>query len=217
MRLEEQLAHLDDTLLGTVSTQFPDPLSAPEKAQVHAYLVLSHAVLEEHLELAIEKHFDRLSSWLVGDIVPLECVRLAFAVSQYVSKEQAGYKNRSTPQLIRSLGKQELVRQLRENHGLKSSNIQSMCKLIGLHWPDLENALNAELNDLDTLGVKRGAAGHLSPYTEKATAIATTDGPDDVRRWVSDGLLAVQAIVAYLDDLVRAQQPDSLITDWDGN
>lgn len=217
MRLEEQLAHLDDTLLRTVTTQFPDPLTAPEKAQVHAYLVLSHAVLEEHLELAIEKHFDRLSSWLIGDIVPLECVRLAFAASKYVSKEGVSYKNRNTSQLIRNVGKRELVERLRKNHGLKSSNIQSMCELIGLHWPDLEDALNAELNDLDTLGAKRGAAGHLSPYTEQATAIATTDGPDDVRRWVGNGRLGVQAIVAYLDELLRAQQPNSLISDLDGN
>lgn len=217
MRLDEQLDHLDQTLLGTVSTQFPEPLSVPEKAQVHAYLVLSHAVLEEHLEAAFERHFDRLCAWFVGDLVPLECVRLAFAVSQYVPKEQAGYKTRSTPQLIRGLGRKELVRQLGENHGLKSSNVQSMAKLLGLHWPDFENALNAELNDLDTLGVKRGAAGHLSPYTEKTTAIANSDGPDDVRKWVRDGCQAVQSIVRYLDGLIRSQQPRSLIADWDGN
>lgn len=217
MRLDEQLDHLDKTLLATVVTQFPAPLTATEKAQVHAYLVLAHAVLEEHLESAFERHFDTLSSWFMGGMVPLECVRLAFAVSQYISKDQAGFKTRNTPELIRGLGRKEVVRQLGDNNGLKPSNIQSMSKLIGLHWPDLEGALNAELNDLDTLGVKRGAAGHLSPYTAKTTAIAQTDGPDDVRKWVHDGYNAVEALIRYLDSLVRGQQPISLIADWDGN
>ncbi|HML51351.1 MAG TPA: hypothetical protein PKD84_08075 [Propionicimonas sp.] len=217
MQIKEQLDHLDRTLLATVLTQFPEPLSAPEKAQVHAYLVLSHAVLEEYLESTFERHFDRLCGWFISGLVPLECVRLAFAVGQEISRDEAVYRIRSTPELIRSRGRMELSRRLDGNHGLKSSNVQSMAKFVGVHWPDLENELNAELNDLDTLGAKRGAASHLSPYTAKATNIANSDGPDDVRKWVHDGWQAVQSIAEYLDHVVSAQQPPSLIADWDGN
>jgi len=217
MRLKEQLDHLDHTFLKTVVTPFPDPLSAPEKAQVHAYLVLAHAVLEEHLESIFESHFDRLCSWLIADMVPLECVRFTFAVSELISKKAGAYATRDIPTMIRNLGKIEFANKLLANNGLKSSNVQKMARLVGLQWQDFENALNVELNDLDTLGAKRGAAGHLSPYTGKATEIANSDGPDDVRMWVSDGYDAVQAISGYLDDLLPVQQPNSLIVDWDGN
>jgi hypothetical protein len=217
MQLSAQLDHLDVTLLGGVVTQFPDPLSDAEKALVHAYLVLCHAVLEEHLEAAFERHFDRLCGWLISDQVPLECVRFAFAVSQYVPKDQVSYKKRDTVGVIRGLGRKEFSRLLRENHGLKPTNVESLSKLVGVHWTDLEDTLNVELLDLDTLGVKRGSASHLSPYTEKTTALAVTDGPDDVRQWVQNGRLAVEAIVSYLDATIRSQHMKTLIADWDGN
>lgn len=198
MHLVDQLAHLDTALLGTVITQFPDPLPEPERAQVHAYLVLSHAVLEEFLELAFEEHFNRLCECLSSDSVPLECVRLAYAVAQYVPKDLVAYKKRNIAELIKGAGRKEFSQRLRGNNGLRSSNVESMCKLVGLHWEGVESALNAELLDLDTLGAKRGAASHLSPYSEKSTAIAVTDGPDDVRRWVKEGRLAIDAIIKYI-------------------
>lgn len=217
MDLEAQLGHLDATLLGSVTTQFPDPLSESEKALVHAYLVLAHAVLEEYIESVFSRHFDRLCSWLSVDLVPAECIRFSFAVAEMIPSGSVSYRKRNTPSLIRGLGRQEFLARLAKNHGLKADNIEKLAQLIGVEWMGLEDALNPYLADLNTLGSKRGSAGHLSPYTEKVTSISTSDGPDDVRRWVRDGRDAAVALEQYLDSLVRSQQPISLITDWDGN
>ncbi|MGW9419386.1 HEPN domain-containing protein [Cellulosimicrobium funkei] len=217
MNIEAQLKHLDGALLSTVKTQFPDPFSEEEKAQIHAYLVLAHAVLEEYLEFLFEQHFQRLASWLEADRVPAECLGLVFAVAQYKMDNPVPYRKRDVAGLVAGLGKKEFHRLVRSNNGLKTSNVEGLAKLVGVRWEPLERELNLVLSDLDTLGVKRGAAGHLSPYTEKTTDISLSDGPDDVRKWVEDGRKAIEAISKYLRDLVRNQEPLSLIHDWDGN
>lgn len=217
MDLSTQLAQLDDALLGQVVTQFPEPLSGAERVRVNAYLVLSHAVLEEQLELVFDSHFRRLSGWMLADLVPIECVRLAYAVAQYAMKDEETFKKRSTPQWIRGRGLKEFRARVKFNHGLKSENVHNLAKLVGLHWDALDAALGTELADLDTLGSKRGSAGHLSPFTESATNISANDGPDNVREWVKNGREAVEAIDRYLRRVVHMQGPSSLIGDWDGN
>ncbi len=218
MKLGAQLEHLDKALLSNVSTQFPDVFTEAERAQISAYLVLSHAVLEEYLEATFERHFERLSAWLRADMVPLECMRFAYAVSEYVPDgARVPYRSRNTAEVVRNGGRREFLRKVGENHGLKARNVESLARLVGLQWVDLEGALNSELADLDTLGVNRGAASHLSPFTEKVTAISVTDSLDDVRGWVDGGRKAVEALSDYLERLLRGQQPNTLIVDWDGN
>lgn len=217
MELSAQLAHLDGALLGTIDTQFPEPFSEGEKAQIHAYLVLAHAVLEERLEAAFERHFDRVASWLDDGMVPLECVRLVIAVTDSLPQAEKTYKRRDIAGMVRGAGRAELVKRLSQNHGLKAGNVESLAKLVGVDWTSLENSLTVALADLTTLGVKRGAAGHLSPYTEKVTDISSTDGPDDVRAWVEDAKNAVLGLERFLRDTLARHEPRSLIADWDGN
>lgn len=217
MDLIAQLEHLDELLLSTVTTTFPDPLTDEDKASTHAYVVLCHAVLEEHLEAAFEAHFDRLRGWLVADMVPLEVARLAFAVSEWLPDDLAvTYRKRSLCGLV-GAARKPFVRQVGSNHGIKPENVEGLAKLIGMDWKKFEASLNQELEDLRTLGSKRGEAGHLSPYTEKAVNLTRQDYPENVREWVNGGRDAVLAIVRYMDELVRSQQPLSLIGDWDGN
>lgn len=217
MELAAQLEHLDRVLLSTVTTAFPDELTDEDKAATHAYLVLAHAVLEEHLEAAFDRHYDRLSGWPVSDLIPLEAARLAFAVRDWLPKElEVSYKKRSLRGLV-GAAKACFSGHIRDNHGIKPDNVSSMCRLVGLDWKDFESALNQSLEDLRTLGVKRGEAGHLSPYTDKAVRLTRQDYPDNVREWVAGARDAVDAISNYLDSIVRQQQPLSLISDWDGN
>lgn len=202
MTPEEQIRLLDETLISTIATEFPNPLTDAEKAKVRAFLVLSHAVLEEHVELAFENHFDRLSAGMKSEHVPSECVRFAFAFGHHIPAAEAGYKDRDTISLIDGLGKSKFQKIVSSNHGLKTNNIQGLAKGVGLHWPSLEDSLNLELNDLDTLGTKRGTAGHLSPFTDKVTQISNSDGPDDIRSWVYAGVSAVESLNEYLVGLV---------------
>lgn len=218
MHLRSQLDHLDRTLLGTITTEFPDPLTNEERAQAHAYLVLAHAVLEEYIEGVFERHYDRLASWLTEDMVPLESVRLVYAVSEWLPTNlNVDYKKRSIHGVVSVAARKHFVTKLNANHGLKSENIETLAKWTGLDWVAFSNSLNTELLDLKTLGVKRGAASHLSPYTDKATSLTAVENPDDIRGWVDAGRKAAEAIENYLDKLVKKQEPSSLIADWDGN
>lgn len=204
MDLVQQLDHLDITLLGTVVNQFPDPLTDAERAQVHAYLVLAHAVLEEHLETIFLTYFDTLCSWLSEDLVPVECLRFTYAVTQQIQPGSVAYRKRDTIKTLLALGRAEFEKRLTQNNGLKTQNVESMASLVGFDWPTFEAAFNIELADLDTLGVKRGAAGHLSPYTSRVNAIAASDGPEQIREWVNNARVAVEAIARYLAALCPA-------------
>ncbi|NKX54379.1 HEPN domain-containing protein [Arthrobacter mobilis] len=201
-----------------METVFPDPLKDEERAQINAYLVLAHAVLEEYLEDVFTAHYDRLAGWLTAEMVPLECVRLVYAVREWVPNNLVvDYKSRQIYQQIAKSARKEFEKQVKRNNGIKPADIQKLAKLVGLDWKEFEDALNLGLADLEHLGVKRGSAGHLSPYTDKATSLQSIDYPDDIRAWVDAGCDAVESIEAYLDGLVRSQQPLSLIGDWDGN
>ncbi|WP_423462941.1 HEPN domain-containing protein [Promicromonospora sp. MS192] len=217
MNLSAQLDHLDRLLLSGVQVQFPDELPDEEKAMINAYVVLSHAVIEEFIEDLFEGHFRRLSGWLVSPMVPAETVRLALAIADWLpEKQMPTYKKRTLEGMFKA-AKSALVIQLRNNHGIKDHNISQMASLVGVDWRSMDAALNAKLADLTTLGSKRGEAGHLSPYTERAKAITRQTYPDDVREWVENARKACVAMEEYLDNLVLGQQPMSIIGDWDGN
>nr|WP_143571041.1 hypothetical protein [Tessaracoccus sp. ZS01] len=158
-------------------------------------------MLEEYLETAFLSHFERLCSWLDEPLVPKECVQFAFAVSALTSEGSGSYRKRNTVEVIRHFGKKQFEKQLNANNGLKTQNVEVLARALGADWSELESALNIQLADLDTLGHKRGAAGHLSPYTNKINAISTADGPDQIREWVRNGQDAVEAVGQYLDRL----------------
>lgn len=217
MDLSAQLNHLDRLLLSTVITAFPDPLTDEEKAATNAYVLLAHAVLEEHLEDAFEMHYARLKGWLVSSMVPLETARLVFAMAYRMPKDhRVPYKKQSLAGMATS-DRATFRTEVRGNHGIKSDNLAKLAGLVGLDWKEFDDALNSELADLDTLGSKRGEAGHLSPYTEKAVHITRQIYPEEVRDWVAAARDASVAVCAYLDGLVTNQQPLSLIADRDGN
>ena len=217
MRLAEQLKHLDRVLLGGITTQFPDPLTDEEKASLNAFIVLTHAVLEEHLEAAFKSQYQRLRGWVDGSMVPLEVVRLAFAVGRGLPENKtASYKTRTIGGVLKA-GEAVVDAAIRGNHGIKPHHVRSLAEAVGVEWPSLEAELNSALLDLDTLANHRGEAGHLSPYSSAASKITHRTDPEDVRKWVSDARDAVLAICEYLRLLIDGQQPLSLIVDWDGN
>jgi hypothetical protein len=200
MDIKEQLHQLDQTLLSVVSTEFASPPLEEDRVLIRAYLVLAHAILEEQLEELFRVHVKVLADALVGPTVPVECVRLALALGQ-ATKPSGDYESRDSIRCIKQGGVKEMQRQTDQNHGIKTKNIQSLAETAGCDWPALDAQLNGCLADLDTLGVKRGFAGHHSPYAGRTTDIVDNDTSDDVRQWVENGRLAVEAIGQYLEAL----------------
>jgi hypothetical protein len=213
MNLEEQIAVLDQTLLSAVASEFPAEMTPQEQALTHGFLVLAHAVLEEHLEQIFEDYFDALAGCLSKDLVPAEAVAFAFAVGKNsTGSGWPGYKRLNLQSYVKHSIRREFVIQVGRNHGLKASNVQSLAEQVGIDWVDFEDRLNAQLADLSTLGSKRGSAGHLSPYTIKVTNLTSSDYPHDVRKWVQ---LGIDAINAIRDHLGRVTVKDDKATEAD--
>lgn len=202
MELKEQLDHLDAALIANVQSTSLTPLSERERAQVNAYLVLAHAVLEEHLESMFLDHFDRLVAHFSNSMVPIECIRLAFAVAE-LTPEIVGtaYKKRDVVALVQNLGRKRFETRLNTNHGIKTTNIETIAKGVGLDWQSFEDALSEAIADLNTLGAKRGSAGHLSPFTDRVTSIKEEITPDDVRAWVTAAQEALTKIETHLKQI----------------
>ena len=200
MDFVEQIEHIDKAFLSQVKTEFPTHLTEHEKTVTHAYLVLSHAVIEEQLELVFERHLQRLQAWSGSDVVPLDVARFAFAAGNWIpQKTEPSYKKRSLTGLLGSnIVNREIARTIKNNNGVSPENVEGLAKLTGLDWPDFEQRLSSELADLKTLTSKRGEAGHLSPFTPNAEGLSWQDYPENVREWVGGGRDAVIAIQNHL-------------------
>jgi hypothetical protein len=92
---------------------------------------------------------------------------------------------------------------------LKEKNIKKLAEGLGVQWGDIETHLTNQLADLDTLGAKRGEAGHLSPFSPKTLALTEQAYPADARAWVEAGRDAILALKAFL-----AEDVDSALRLW---
>lgn len=212
MDLASQLAFLDSLLLADVTTEFPDPLSDTEKASVGAYMVLSHACIEEFLEDVFLNHYSRLEELARLPMVPREVAGMLLAIGQHLpEKKRPSYKSRTITGIAVAGKVHYEAAVIRGNHGIKTENVRKLANGVGLVWNEFEATLANELADLDTLGANRGEAGHLSPFSTKAVALTRQVYPDEVRGWVESGCAAAFAIERYLKAAVQ-EQMNCLVT-----
>lgn len=203
MDLVDQVGLLDDLLLTSVDTEFPDPLTERERAAVSAYLVLGHACIEEFLEDAFAEHFNRLAEWLSTPVVPRHAAALLFSIGLRLDETEVPYKRRNLKAAV-ALGSDRYTGGLvRANHGIKPANLKKLVAGVGLDWVIFDQDLSGELADLDTLGSKRGEAGHISPFSGKAVEVTEEVYPDTVREWVSNGRDAAIKIERHLKTRIQ--------------
>lgn len=208
MSAAAQIQTLEGAFLNSIETQFPAPLTEGELANLHAYLVLAHSVLEEEIESAFEEYFHQVAATMKSDLVPKAAVLLAYAVRDKVAdKVQVAYKARDVFQFVQGIGRTVIESAIRSNNGIKTENVKNLAEAVGLHWTLFEQNISTALLDLDTLGTKRGSSSHLSPFSPKTTSITSSFDPDDVRNWVKDGVAAASAIRAHLTKCVAVPQP----------
>jgi hypothetical protein len=206
VKLHEQLEFLDATLLSSVTSEFPNPLADLEKAAINAYLVLCHACIEEFIEDIFNDHLRRLSEMTTMPLVPRDVAGLLHAVGALLPEsKRAPYKTQSLAGIATAASLHFEKSVLKENHGIKTRNILHLAKHVGLNWGDFESGLLTHLADLDTLGAKRGEAGHLSPFSAKTLTITRLVYPDEVRVWVAGARDAALAVRRYLHNSVDEQ------------
>jgi hypothetical protein len=206
MDLLAQLNWLDSALLSRVTTAFPDPFNPEEKAALAAYLVLTHACIEEALEDAFEAHANALVAMVhAQNNVPLAVVRFSLhAGLNQPSNMRTSFRTRRLRGTLIAAVTNYKKSVIEQNHGIKQENMLSLAEGVGLEWEDFELALNNAISDLSTLGAKRGSVGHLSPFTTKSALLTARVDVADVRSWVKNAERAVGEIVTYLDKELAA-------------
>lgn len=208
----EQIAKLDDAFLKSVTIDVGETPDENSRANIHAYLVLSHAILEEHIESVFDEYFERAVKCLDGNLVPKASLALVYSVADRASRDdKTPYLKRSVRHEVERLGKPLLAKAIRSNNGLKPANIENLAQAAGVAWGEFDDALSTHLANLQNLGVKRGDAGHLSPFSAQLTEVVH---PEQVREWVSNGVSAVAAIESFL---LQALPPNEADADTEGN
>jgi hypothetical protein len=204
--LSTQLAFLDETLLARVATQFPDALNDAERAAVSAYLVLAHACVEEYIEDAFRLHFGSVMNMARWPLVPMAVGEALLAVGLSLPEaKRAPYRSRTLIGMTKAGSTHYEHVVVGANHGIRTGNLKKLAEGCGVNWQEFEAVLSSRLADLDTLGAKRGEAGHLSPFSSKQLAVSAQAYPDDVRGWVEAGRDAAVAVRAYLSEVVDGQ------------
>lgn len=200
----EQIAKLDGAFLQSVVVEAGATPDETSRANIHAYLVLSHAILEEHIESIFDGYFQRALSLLDKDLVPRACLALVYSVADRAARDdKTSYLKRSVRHETERLGRPLLVKAIKSNNGLKPANIENLAQAAGLAWGEFDDALSTHLANLQNLGVKRGDAGHLSPFSAQLTEVVH---PEQVREWVGNGVSAVAAIEEFLGRVLPADE-----------
>ena len=193
-KLEAELAVLESRLLADFVTEFPDAPSLEERILVNAYLVLAHACIEEHVEALFQLHADSL---VCEDTETT--VGRAVAAAVYAWHEPAkskSYRDRKIGDIIKA-GSAHVTKATQKNNGIKESNIEGLAKAAGVEWPPFDDACNAALIKLGTLGGKRGEVAHVSVSRTQITN--TPVYPSDAKTWVWDAVAGASVISDYLE------------------
>lgn len=202
--LLNELAEIDSALLSAVTTVPPDPLSPREKILTRAYLLLAHAVLEERIESMFLAYFRNARQLISsGGPLPVELLSFYAAVMEWGTPVPPTYVKRSGQGFISSrLADEHVADALRKNHGLKEENVSELAKLVGIEWSILDDAPGIQMSSLSTLGVKRGTAGHTSPFSGLDKALDGEDYPVNVREWVHQAAASVIELQSVMEKIV---------------
>ena len=214
MDLESQVRALRQLTIDSIPSTFPLPLPPESRMAVNAFVVLAHACIEEFIEDLFMTYATTVSQAASEGVSHRDYAALAYSAGSN-AKDKASFRARSIEHVMRS-ALEFVGRQVAANHGVKASNIERLAECAGLDWTEFDNALSGAIADLTTLGAKRGDAGHLSPFTTKSVFLSDIDGPEDVVRWVDEGVTAARAIEAYLEGLLSEPQW-RFLCDLDGN
>jgi hypothetical protein len=184
--LKKRLDRLATSLLPSDSTT--GTYSDREKDQIHAYIVLAHAEIEEFLEkLArfVTERARRNSS-------PPRC---SPTVSRLIV-----YKSVRGKEKIESVTEETIASAVtyyenivNRNHGIKPDNLFSIFMPIGLTHDDFDPLL---MNDLNAFGTLRGGIAHTAARLQQGSS------PSTEKRKVENILSGL----SHLDQKVRALQ-----------
>jgi hypothetical protein len=158
--LKKRIDALADSLLPQ-----DDPLgnyTDAQKDKIHAYIVLAHAEIEEHLE-ALVRYVTELAR---RDCKPPQCSPLISRLAIHKSASRNEVPETITQEVVESaVGYCETI--LKSNNGIKADNLFRMFMPLGLTHDDFDPLLMEELN---AFGELRGGIAHTAARLRKGTS-----------------------------------------------
>lgn len=199
--LQSEVAVLDRALLGTVVVQPPDDLSQHERIAIRAYLILSHAAIEEFTEACFR---DYVRATLRIDDAGMVSAGMYLALIELADPIK-GRLQRSvrTPEQVLALFPELYQAKLSANNGVRRHHLQAISQAAGIDWLLFEDSLDLLVQALETLGTKRGGIAHVSTAVHPGTnggGVVEELLPPNVREYVGDALRALPSLIQFLGD-----------------
>jgi hypothetical protein len=169
-----------DVLSGTYSDKQED--------QIHAYIVLAHAEIEEFLERLAQYVLDRARR----NSTPPQCVPV---ISRLILYKSARGNEKIDGITVESIASAVTYYEniLTRNHGIKADNLFKMYMPLGLTHDDFDPVL---MQELDAFGTLRGGIAHTAARLKQGSS------PSKERRKVE----SIVAELSHLDQKIRALQ-----------
>lgn len=162
-----------------------DSYTDQEKDQIHAYLVLAHAEIEDFLERLAMYVADRARRDSIG-------AKCSPVISRLILFQCSRSTNRIEPATEESIkGAYKFYENLVEhNHGIKADNLFRLFMPLGMTHSDFDPVL---LSSLDTFGNLRGGIAHTAAKLQQGSS------PSSEKKRVED----IVAALAHVDQRVR--------------
>jgi hypothetical protein len=174
--------------------------------QFIAYRVLAHAEIEAYLEdRALEAARYAIKIWKdTGEVHKILLSLLAFCghtMELPPTSLSPKKPSKTVPEEKLKLGKKldlasnAFDHRIRENHGLKETNLLSLLLPIGIDSDDLDSAW---LSTMNTFGERRGIAAHTSATSYKATQPPDPKTEFDTVNTILEGLKDIDQLINKL-------------------
>jgi hypothetical protein len=166
----------------------PDEPDHAASLRIRAFLILSHAAIEELFEQQIYETVKGCVECF-DQAPPAVALALATKYSGELMGQNAG-KVPSAIEIARKLSGLYFSKVIKPNNGIRRSSIDAMCRPLGVSVGDLGPDVETGLARLDTLGAKRGSAAHTLRGATKEVILTS-----DARTWVDEAIDAVEIVI----------------------
>ena len=200
LRLADEIQALDDFLLSPIKVAAPDPLTDGELVALRAYVILSHAAVEEFVEVAftvyVRECLTQDAQGMVSPAVYLTLLQLAEDIGGQLSRKV----DRTPAAVIGRIPGLYEAKFIVPNHGVREGNVQAMALGAGLPWQVVEDACPSLIPALSTLGARRGEVAHVSTFGPRSgsTGVRQVSYPSDARRLTAEVLSALPELLTLL-------------------
>jgi hypothetical protein len=190
--LRSHVAVIERTLLPRISIERAP--NGTQQIKTRAYIVLSHAAIEEFIEDSLFGAIMECNVDATNDVHYVSlCLTTAYARDLQGEHQQSGGGVLDAATIAQKIPNLYRAKTLNNNNGIRRKDFGKICRPLGFDIEELSNGHETEFAAFDTLAAKRGDSAHTFVYAAKELI-----HPVQAKEWVNGALDALDKITPVL-------------------